>query len=258
MSLRKPMGPFWAILATPDGALSGGQRILLAKIYLLDNGSRGCTASATALALWCGLTRETVDQYRRQLAEVGLLYRVPSARSWRVTLPPNQPPDRASDDEVLGFARRLADFIRQQPGSARHQGKAESQLGVSRHLKIRAARWALRETEPECDPSPNGQPNQSTAVNDAKNRMPIRHSQGKEAVFTSPVGRPALTSTQDTSEHLSSALKPEATATIEGQGQQRDHMCEHCGGRLSATPAGRLIPCRCAGALTSSARALRR
>jgi hypothetical protein len=111
MTAKKPMGTFWAILEVRDDLLSGGLRILLGRMYLLDNGTRGCTASAAPLGSYTGLTPRTVDDYRRHLEQLGLAYRISGSRGWHVVLPPGQPGDRAGDDEIRTYAQRIEDAI---------------------------------------------------------------------------------------------------------------------------------------------------
>src|SRR3989442_10636225 len=106
MSQRKPMGAFWAILAVPDQVLSGRRSILLAKMFLLDNGTRGCNASAAVLGRYTGLSERSVEKYRGELDALGLVYRVPGTRGWHVNLPTGLPGDRAKDAEILAYTRR--------------------------------------------------------------------------------------------------------------------------------------------------------
>lgn len=111
MSQRKPMGAFWAILAVPDHVLSGRRSVLLARMFLLDNGSRGCNASAAVLASYTGLTERSVETYRGKLADLGLVYRVHGTRGWHVNLPTGMPADRAPDAEILAYTRRIVAAI---------------------------------------------------------------------------------------------------------------------------------------------------
>jgi hypothetical protein len=124
MSSRKPMGCFWAILAVSDNVLSGGRRILLAKMFLLDNGSRGCSASAAVLGQYTGLTERTVDKYRREFHARGLLYPVHGTRGWHLALPSGLPADRADVPEIQVYARRIESQIgateSTPPGAANH------------------------------------------------------------------------------------------------------------------------------------------
>ncbi len=105
------MGAFWAILAVPDHVLSGRRSVLLARMFLLDNGPRGCNASAAVLANYTGLTARSVETYRGKLADLGLVYRVPGTRSWHVILPTGLPSDRASDAEILAYTGRIVATI---------------------------------------------------------------------------------------------------------------------------------------------------
>ena len=56
MSARKPMGCFWAILAVSDAVLSAGRRLLLGKMYLLDNGPRTASVIAETPVRLLGVT----------------------------------------------------------------------------------------------------------------------------------------------------------------------------------------------------------
>jgi hypothetical protein len=99
------MGVFWAILEVIDRVLPAGVRILLARMYLLDNGTVGCNASAAQLAEYTGLTTRTVDEYRRRLDCHGLAFRVHGTHGWHVVLPTPMAADRATDKEIRDYAR---------------------------------------------------------------------------------------------------------------------------------------------------------
>ena len=204
MSARKPMGGFWAVLAVSDTVLSAGRRILLAKMYLLDNGSRGCSATAAVLGLYTGLTERTVDKYRRELEALGLVFAVPRTRGWHLNLPTGLPGDRATDSEIQEFARRI-----------------EAQIGVT-------------ETTPEGVESPQetpmGQPHATVKENTpggAANRTagcgdvgPESTPGGGDSVAKDGVTvATGLMSTQETRETaLTSALLRNRKGTHEGVG----------------------------------------
>lgn len=76
---------------------------------MLDNGPRGCTASAKMLGQYTGLSERTVEKYRAELADRGLVYRVTGTRGWHVNLPTGVPPDRATDNEILHYAQRIVE-----------------------------------------------------------------------------------------------------------------------------------------------------
>jgi hypothetical protein len=80
-------------------------------MYLLDNGCRGCTATAAVLGQYTGLTERTVDKYRRELEALGLLFAVAGTRGWHVILPSNLPPDRATVAQIQAYARRIGEHI---------------------------------------------------------------------------------------------------------------------------------------------------
>jgi len=76
-------------------------------MFLLDNGARGCNASAAVLGRYTGLSERSVEKYRAQLAELGLVYRVTGTRGWHVNLPAGPPADHAKDAEILAYMRRI-------------------------------------------------------------------------------------------------------------------------------------------------------
>ncbi len=164
MSQRKPMGAFWAILAVPDHVLSGRRSVLLARMFLLDNGTRGCNAGAAVLSQYTGLSERTVEKYRAELADLGLVYRVPGTRGWHVNLPSGLPPNYAKDAEILAYMHRIvaaiapaestpsgvveADEKVRLPGSEVHPAVGESTpVGGTKYAQHRT------DTEPESTPS---------------------------------------------------------------------------------------------------------
>src|SRR5437879_6496107 len=104
---RKGMSVFWSIIAVREEFLGGRRPVLLGRMWLLDNGPRGCTASAKALGSYTGLSPRTVEKYRIELADLGLLYQVAGTSGWHVSLPPGPPPPHATTAEIQAYARRI-------------------------------------------------------------------------------------------------------------------------------------------------------
>lgn len=206
------MGCFWAIQEVPDELLSGGKRILLSRMYLLDNGSRGCCASAELLGRYTGLKERTVDKYRRELEAMGLLYGVPGTRGWHLNLPSGFPPDRATDAEIWDYARRIGEQI---------GARQTTPPGVANHTPERG------EGGPEIAP------------------------EGGDSVVKVRLSEPAgLMSTQETHETaLMSALLRSGNETHEEEqanpdGGDTTYRCDVCRRPLLVAQSGRLMPCR--------------
>ncbi len=263
------MGPFWAILAVSDSTLSGGRRILLARMYLLDNGQRGCTAHAGTLGALCGLSAETAEHYRRELESKGLLRRVAQTRAWHVVLPPNPPPDRATSEEIQAYARRIEAVIGPEPPYR----KSESPFGFEPNEHSGGTRTPVRDSENATrtitDPHPNprsgepepafgsnpnqdsgGEPEREFGFRQTENRIPVRDfvlNRGAPGAAHQPHGTHELVG--ETQEKA--LMSPVAHATTESR-DSRDTAfpagrCSDCGEPLRLSARGRIMPCGCAG-----------
>lgn len=236
MSQRKPMGAYWAILATRDELLSGGQRILLAKMYLLDNGDRGCSAPAAKLGAWCGLTEGTAEKYRRELGELGLVYRVTGTRTWHVTLPSGLPVDRATDEQVQAYARQIDAFLRNGKPTPAFVIPADE----TRTDGTTEPEPPFGETGTSVRRNRNGHPDRRSASEPTAIRTVIRDSVPELVTTDARFDAFPLMSTQETRETALMSADAHAPA------QTTSENCERCGKPLQHTTGGRVIPCRCA------------
>jgi hypothetical protein len=166
------MGAFWAILAVPDHILSGRRAVLLGRMYLLDNGPRGCTASAAILGQYTGLADRTVEKYRGELADYGLVYRVTGTRGWHVNLPSGLPPDRANDAQILAYMRQIVDAIG--PAESTPTGAVPSEKvrlvgkevrpAVGESTPVGVAKYAPHRTDSEAESTPTGGESVATTI----------------------------------------------------------------------------------------------